>query len=333
MQNTTKPNIEIKKIEAGGDYNRFSKLFRSCFRQEKSTQYFQWKYFDNPAGSIVGYEAIAKGKTVASYGLIPEYYYVNGKKIKIYQAADAMVSPRYWGKNLFNQIAQRIQQEVMEADNHTFMIAYPGILSRNELLNNLDWEMVKADCRYIFLQKKYHQFTNLFRLSSKVQVQVYQQMQPDLRTYLSNYTPPSTISKCFEPEIFQWKIFDRIDVNYTVLGIKEEDKLLGICIYRKDTDKTCELCWLNFQEKSNYKYTAKFANTIFKQERVKYIHTWKPLDTSLDKALKKVGFLTNTLSKGPFNYTFPYLVYIKASTFAGNTSQFDGNEFYPIFLD
>lgn len=325
--------IKIKKIENEGGFSRFSVLFKKCFRQEKDSDYFKWKYFDNPAGKIVGYEAIAKGKTVASYGVIPEFYKVDGKKIRVFQAADAMVSPRYWGKNLFNEIAQRIQKEVMEKDNNTFMVAYPGILSRNELLNKLDWEIVKSDCKYIFIPRVYHKLNNIFRWSSKVQVKEYTHMEEDLQSYLDSYEAPTSISKSFDATIFKWKIFDRPDLAYKVVGIQEQGNLIGVGVFRMDTPKSCEICWLNFKQHADYQYIPKFTSHIFSQFSVPYIHTWKPLDKRFEKTFKKAGFLENSFSKGPFNYTFPYLIYIKGSTFSGNPSQFDSNEFYPIFLD
>jgi len=325
--------IEIKKIEEGGDYNRFAVLFKKCFRQEKDREYFKWKYFDNPAGKIIGYEAITKGKTVASYGVIPEFYWVNGLRIRIFQAADAMVSPRYWGKNLFNEIAQKIQKEIMEADNHTFMVAYPGILSRNELLNKLDWEMIKSDCKYIFIPRTYHKLKSFFRWSQKIEVKTYTQMDEDLKQYLDNYKAPTAISKSFDSKIFNWKIFDRPDLKYKVIGIRQQSRLIGLCVYRIDTPKTCEICWLSFDQEKDYQFIPEFTKYIFAEPAIQYIHTWKPLDKRLEKAFKRGGFLENSFSKGPFNYTFPYLVYIKNSTFSDNASFFDGNEFYPIFLD
>lgn len=326
--------IEIKKIEAGGDNNRFSDLFQKCFRQEKDATYFKWKYFDNPAGHIVGYEAVSKGKTVGSYGVIPEYYIINGEKKKIYQAVDAMVAPRFWGKKLFEQMAKTAQEDVINKEDKPFVIAFPGKMSFGEFVNNLGWQIIQKDCNYIFILRQYFQIRHLFLSSSKLKICKLTSVTEELANYLKLSLPQAPISKFFDAAIFQWKVFNNPNYKYNVIGIKDDKELLGICVYRRDTEKTCEISYLNFLDANNYKkYLPIFIKHIFTELSIRYIYTWKSPKGVLADAYKSIGFMVNIFSKGPFRDTFPIIIYEKDNALTIDTTDFDNYETQPILLD
>ena len=86
---------------------RFRELYRRCFDRVVDERYFTWKYCDNPAGSFVGFEAVHKGKTIASYGVIPEPYLADGKKVLAWQSMDTMTDPDYQRRGLFISLAKK----------------------------------------------------------------------------------------------------------------------------------------------------------------------------------------------------------------------------------
>ena len=329
----TETEIEIKKIEAGGNNSRFSELFLKCFRQEKDTSYFQWKYFDNPAGQIVGYEAIAKGKTVGSFGATPEYYTLNGEKIKVFLCAEAMVSPRFWGKKLFEQMAIKLQEDVSNKKEKTFIIGFPNKLSYVELVNNLNWQTVIKDCNYTFILRQYFRIRYPF-LSSKAEILKFTNVNEDLVKYFKSPVSHAPISRSFDADTFQWKVFENQKNKYNVIGIKNGDEVLGICVYRKDTEKTCEISYVNFWDASHYKkYLPLFVKHILSENQVRYVYTWKSSKGVLADAYKSTGFMVNSFSKGPFRDTFPIIVYKKDGVLPIDITDFDNYEAQPIQLD
>lgn len=330
----TETEIEIKRIEASDDNNRFSDLFLKCFRQQKDASYFKWKYFDNPVGNIIGYQAESKGKIIGSYGLIPEYYIINWEKKKIYQAVDAMVSPRFWGKKIFEQLAQKSQEDVLKEKERTFLFTFPGKLSINEFTNNLGWEIVREKCNYIFVLRQYFQIKHPFLFVSKAKIHNFTKVNKELEDYLNTITPQTPISKFFDANIFQWKVFENPNHNYKVIGIKENEELKGICVYRKDTEKTCEISYVNFSGNSLYKkYLPVFVKHIFDKNQIRYIYTWKPQKGVLADSYRKSGFKVNPFSKGPFRDTYRFIVYGKDILSEIDIKDFDNYEIQPILLD
>lgn len=325
--------IEIKRIEVGDDNARFSDLFRKCFRSEKPTNYFKWKYFDNPVGQIVGYETVSKGKTVGSFGVTPEYYYVNGEKTKIFLCAEAMVAPRFWGKKLFEQMVIKVQADALNEEN-TFIIGFPNKLSYVEMTNNLGWQTLEKKCQYTFVLRQYFQIRHPFLSNSKLKISNLTKMDGELENYLKSSLPTANISKIFEADVFQWKIFNSQNHDYKVIGITNDDELLGICVYRRDTEKTCEISYLHFLEAQNYKKLLPlFVKHIFADSPIRYIYTWKSSKGVLADAYKSVGFMVNNFSKGPFRDTFSIIVYAKESGLPINIADFDNYEIQPILLD
>ncbi len=329
----TEAEIEIKKITNSGDNSRFSELFRKCFRNDKSADYFKWKYFDNPAGNIVGYEVVAKGKTVGSFGVTPEYYYLNGEKTKVFLCAEAMVAPRFWGKKLFEQMVIKVQADALSEEN-TFIIGFPNKLSYVEMTNNLGWQTLEKDCQYSFVLRQYFQIRHPFLSNSKLKISNLTKIDGELKNYLKLSAPTAKISKIFDADVFQWKIFNSQNHEYKVIGITNDNELLGICVYRRDTEKTCEISYLHFLEAKNYKkYLPLFIKHIFAESPIRYIHTWKSSKGVLADAYKVAGFMTNIFSKGPFRDTFPIIVYGKEINSAVDMTDFDNYEIQPILLD
>lgn len=329
----TETEIEIKRIESTGDNSRFSELFRKCFKQEKDSSYFQWKYFDNPSGNIIGYEAIAKGKTIGSFGATPEFYNINGEKIKVFLCAEAMVAPRFWGKKLFEQMAIKLQEDIINSQEKTFIIGFPNKLSYVELVNNLHWQTVIKECNYTFILHQYFHIRHPF-ISSKAVICTFTELNSELDNYFANFTTHASISKFFDAKTFQWKVFENQKNKYSVIGIKEDTKLIGICVYRKDTEKSCEISYINFKEDFQYKkYLPLFIKHIFTETSGRYIYTWKSEKGVLADAYKKTGFFVNKFSKGPFRDTFPIIIYKKDCDLPVDIADFSNYEAQPILLD
>ena len=119
-----------------------------------------------------------------------------------------------------------------------------------------------------------------------------------------------------------------------MIGIEENKELLGVCGYRKDTEKTCEISYLHFLKAENYKkYLPLFIEHIFNETSVRYIYTWKSPKGVLADAYRKSGFMVNNFSKGPFRDTFPTIIYENNTDLTIDIKCFDNYEMQPILLD
>ena len=346
--------FEFKKITTNENLERLSELMYLCFGIKVDGSYFQWKYFDNPAGHVIAYEAVYNGKTVGFYGVIPEFYWVDGKVKKIYQAVEAMTHPdfpvfylshiRYLTvdgmshpdfqkKGLFVSLAQMVTQDALSYDKDQIMIAIPGSKSFGKFINKLNWKLMHT-CSYTFLPNILFALKNYYRSNSNSCIAKFDEMNSMLLDYLQSIQPHSLVSKVINEEIFKWKIFNNPRFKYKVIGIVKNNELLGICVYRVDYQNTCLINWLHFKDEMNYKICSPdFFKYIFKETKIRYIYTWKSESKFLSEAYHKSGFLTNPFKKGPFHSKIPFIIYKQSFDKDSAVENFDNYDFQPIMLD
>jgi len=89
---------------------RYSELLGSVFTgaQKFSEAYLEWQYRENPAGTVVGYDAITKdGKLAAHYVTIPVTYQREGTPARYLLSLNTATHPHHQGKGLFTQLATK----------------------------------------------------------------------------------------------------------------------------------------------------------------------------------------------------------------------------------
>jgi hypothetical protein len=346
--------FEFKKITTNENLARLSELMFLCFGIKTDASYFQWKYFDDPAGPAIAYEAVYNGKTVGFYGLIPELYWINGAVKKIYQATDVMTHPEFpvlylahirhlevdgmshedfQRKGLFVTLSEMATKDALSHDKEQVLIAIPGSRSCGKFINKLNWKLMQT-CNYIFLPSILFALKNSIKYNNNSSIIKFDGMNDMLFNYLQTMQAHTKVSKVINGEIFNWKIFNNPRFTYKVIGIVKNNELLGVCTYRVDYQHTCIINWLHFTDKINYKiYTPDFLKYIFKETKIKYVYTWKSKCGFLAEAYKKCGFLTNPFNKGPFNSKFPFIMYQEGSDTGNVLETFENYDFQPILLD
>jgi len=100
-------------------------LYKRCFKNfplTKNTSYLDWLYKKNPKGYFIGIDAIENENIIGQVGGIPQEFNFNGKKIKILQSINVCVDSNYRGKNLFSEMANRLESYAKE-QGFSFIIA------------------------------------------------------------------------------------------------------------------------------------------------------------------------------------------------------------------
>ena len=82
-------------------------LARAAFDTNWTEAFVAWKYFQNPAGSVVGACADSDGRVVASFGHTPVRLKLGNAAATSVQSVDAMVLPEFRRQKLFYQLAQQ----------------------------------------------------------------------------------------------------------------------------------------------------------------------------------------------------------------------------------
>ena len=91
--------------------------------------FIKWQYADNPAGPIVGYNAMAGDVIAAHYVTQPFYAVLEGKKSKGLLSLNTATHTDHRGKGLFTQLADKTY-EAAAADGYEFVI---GVANQNSV--------------------------------------------------------------------------------------------------------------------------------------------------------------------------------------------------------
>ncbi len=137
---TLRGDFHFAKVDRSVDMKSLATLARICFKMEVDDEYFKWKYFDNPAGDVIAYVALHGGQVIAIAGIIPEWYWDNGEKVKIYQAIDTMTHPDFRRAGLFAKLAMMCYNEI--ANENYIIVAFPVPASYSGFVQKLGWEVV-----------------------------------------------------------------------------------------------------------------------------------------------------------------------------------------------
>ncbi|MBC2696163.1 MAG: GNAT family N-acetyltransferase [Desulfobacteraceae bacterium] len=106
-------NLEFRKFRRG-DEEGLSSLFREIFHVEKNADYWNWKYFQNPAGQHMIIVALDKDKIVGATGTIPVRFKVGSNEIIASQAIDLVLLPQYRGRRTFFTIEKIARKECID---------------------------------------------------------------------------------------------------------------------------------------------------------------------------------------------------------------------------
>lgn len=102
--------LEIKRATVAPNVlHAYAALMSQCFPSTKkyTTNYLKWLYQDNPAGTVVGFDAWDGNALAAHYACIPVKGYIDGSPVKTLLSLNTATHPKYQGKGLFVNLAER----------------------------------------------------------------------------------------------------------------------------------------------------------------------------------------------------------------------------------
>lgn len=108
---------------------QYETLFAECFpgASHLNTAYLTWLYRDNPAGTVVGFDAWEGDALAAHYVCIPCDAVLNGNPARLLLSLNTATAPAFQGKGLFTRLADATYQH---AASHGFDAVY-GVANAN----------------------------------------------------------------------------------------------------------------------------------------------------------------------------------------------------------
>lgn len=309
--------LEFKQCSLD-NLERFSELFEKCFDTPVGPRYFNWKYRENPTGDLVAFEAVHKGKSIASYGVIPETYLVHGNPMRVWQSMDTMTHPDYQRRGLFITLAKKTFSHLATIDPTFVIVGIPGPASYPGFVNKLGWKDIHS-YRMIFLHQSMHAVTKRLRTPPRLTFRRVREMLPDVRDYLQKRPrSPRALTNHFTPEFFDWRVFRNPMKRFTVLMVCENDQPIGMCVYTVDERHWALINFLDFHREGDFaRCTPAVAAHLFAHANPTRIYTWEPMNPVVAHGFARAGFVANPFSKGPMTYKQPLIIHSATGTLGG----------------
>lgn len=293
------------RLYGSNDDEELAEMFGQSFGTRPHAGYFKWKYQDNPAGEAVAYVALHNGRIAAITGIMPEYYVIAGKREKIYQAIDAMTRPEYKGMGLFPRLARLCYDHVRQREGRLYLIAFPGPTSYKGFVHKLQWTEL-AKYRYLFTYRILHKWKNP---AVKGIVEPAASFDDEFVRYFGERAKSGKpISKYWDRAVANWRFTAHTNIRYHLLKIKDEGDLKGFVLYHLDESNRAFIAGIDFADcEWSHVYLGHVCDYLFSKHSVYALYTFQSSPVFV-QALKKQGFLSNPLPRGPFSYRISVVV-------------------------
>lgn len=309
---TTGSEFEIRPAEPTEACYR--EIMSACFGRAPDERYFEWKYSENPAGKVVGFEAISGDQIAGFYGVIPWYLNVGNKTLRVFQSMDTMTHPSFQRRGLFLKLAQATYSALESQNGDCVIIGVPGSTSYPGFVHKLGWTHV-FDAQYIFKPRIFG------RKGPGVgsAVRALNGMDPALRRYLANR---SSVADHFrvslDPAFLDWRVFKNPLASYETLLVESGSQPLGVSVVRQQGPGRVFLELLDAISPDAWGEVIEAVTAhLFQTRDVSVVFTWRPADERRAAAFSRAFFVRNPFRRGPFSYRVPFIVRSALSTLEG----------------
>jgi len=306
--NSPTPDIIFKQYDFE-NLDNLIEIYQRCFGTKPSPGYFKWKYLDNPAGKAIAFVAIYNGKIAGFYGVIPEFYVINGKTQIIYQSMDTMTDPNYRRLGLFAKLANMTYDYLRQKDGEIHLIGFPGEMSFRGFVDKLHWNAI-IRLRYLFIHPLLFRSLKLLRTFPEYEIEPISSFGEDFDDYFARKGPSlKPISKYLNRDILNWRLAEHPDIHYKIAKILADGQMVGYFSYRLHEKRGAFI--LNMDVIKNDVLLNSLncvCRYLFSMEKVRTIYTFQS-GSGLQPIYRQLGFFANPFSKGPFSYRTPFIVY------------------------
>ena len=219
------PKFIFRKLKIS-DYQKFEKLFYSCFKKKISYDFFKWRYFSDKFSFCYG--VFDSSKLIANVGMKSMELNISNNK-KTFSRHSSMVLNKYRGRGIFSELLKKVKKNFLSKTNIIVMwpnmnnFASFGIVKKNiikkkyylyetsnskiKIKNTTNYDIKKLDKFKIFIQSN-----NDFFLKD------YDYFKKRYLSYKSNeYFINKFVLKKFTSFFILKKNKEKLDLNYIVL--------------------------------------------------------------------------------------------------------------------
>ena len=173
----------------------YTNLLRTIFKKKFKHEYIKWLYFENPTGSVLGYDAFDNNKLVAHYACIPINICYLGKSIKSLLSLNTATLPEYSGQGLFTSLATKTYI-LAKKQSFSLIIGVANANSTYGFTNKLDFELItplNVKLYYQHPQKKIDFKSHFYRIWNQQEIK-WRIANPHYKYYQSQHNLYSQIN-------------------------------------------------------------------------------------------------------------------------------------------
>jgi len=300
-------DLEVRRARLD-NLGRLVPLMDAAFGSAPGPEYFDWKYARNPHGEMVGFEALAGSTPVAFYCVIPQVYSVDGVQVGVFQSVDTMTDPAYQGRGLFVQLATLTYDEVSRIDPGYTLVGIAGESSLPGFVRRLGWRHIH-DIRLYFAERRLVSLRLLASRRRQIRAAPASEVA-QLAGYLEHRRQVNKqIGLYLSPEFLGWRVLRHPEIDYHVVVLRDREEVQGFCIYSLDSKRRCLLSLVDLpEERLDHHHLGELLRFVFQQTGARLAYTWEPSSIPLRRAYRRLGFLSNRLSRGPGSERQPFIV-------------------------
>lgn len=282
----------MRPVEAN-DAPALAELFEACFGTRVSTEYFAWKYYENPAGEVSGFVADAGERLAAFYGVIPEPWTVGGAEATIFQSMDTMTHPGFRRRGLFVRLAELAYEDTRRRTGRCDLVGLPGPKSLPGLTDRLGWT-------------KIHDFDVLTVPTLAVRawprrgdraIAVECVDGPDERIHRILDAAPEPEAGAWprlEGAFFDWRVFGHSPKRFRVALASSGGEPVALCVYTDHSSRATQISYvLGLESDKAHEWFPPLLR--FAAKRGVGLYTWRPQRQRLEALYRSMGFRANPL--------------------------------------
>ncbi len=283
------------------DYSQLAELYLACFGLRVGSDFFHWKYDDNPAGQAASVCAVSGEKLCAYYALLPEHFVGKGKELKVYQSMDTMTHPDFQRLGLFSSTANACFDSVVSREGSLRMYGIPGFRALPGF-KKLGW-------------KHAHDFDLLFQHSLLVPTRaghacrVLSENDPLWAGYFEEHEPPPGLSQKLSKKIVDWSVYRHPLTKFEVLGMIRNERLEGFVVTRAAGASRRLVALIDSRSSLDRpRVAANLLGGLAARHRGSWLYAWEPTEPGLAGAFRSSRFIKNPFHRGPFSHRVPLIL-------------------------
>ncbi|MBF0363025.1 MAG: GNAT family N-acetyltransferase [Oligoflexia bacterium] len=304
---------KIKRILVE-DVHKVAELYNICFSREKNTEFFRWKYFENPVEHAKCSIALHGEKIVGSCVLIPEDFFVFGKNMRVYKCCDLMTHPQHRKRGLSTKLINDVTMTVKQS-GPVFFYTLCSKNATGAFLKN-KWVM-SAEVRYHFKHisqiKLQVAFRKLIKRKKNIgNIRVIDSISDLYNGFKIKHTNNGNdnIQLYKDEKYLKWRLGNPF-YNYCILGYFQDDAIKGYLIYNKGINNNIFI--IDLETKDN---NLQIANLLLNHlesiasENNKSVLALTIKDTYFQKLIQENGYICNPFRRGPLTSILDFNVFI-----------------------